>query len=227
MAHYSLCAEEFAQNDPVSINDAKRRIDWPKWKEAIDKEYSALIKNGTWILSDLPPGRKSISCKWTFKLKHKANGEIEKYKARLVARGFTQEKGFDYEETYSSTAKTTTFRVLMSVANHFGYHIEQMDVRSAFLSGYLSEEMYMDEPPGFEKDKPKVCKLIKSLYGLKQASRVWYERFHEFMVKIGFKTCESDRCLYVKIEHGSIHFALCGRFVASIEQHASNKYNQT
>jgi len=208
LTSYSLSAQEFVQDDPVSINDAKRRADWPKWKEAIDKEYNALIKNGTWILSDLPPGRKSISCKWTFKLKYKADGEVDKHKARLVARGFTQEQGFDYEETYSPTAKTTTFRVLMSVANHFGYHVEQMDVKSAFLNGHLNEEIYMDQPLGFEKEQPKVCKLIKSLYGLKQASRVWYERFNKFMEKIGFKRCESDQCLYVKIDHGIIRYIL-------------------
>lgn len=170
--HFSLCAQEFVQNDPVTINDAKRRIDWLEWKDAIDKEYSALIKNGTWILSDLPPGRKPISCKWTFKLKYKANGDIDKYKARLVARGFTQKKGFDYGETYSPTAKLTTFRIVMSVANHFGYHVEHMDVNSAFLNGNLSEEIYMKQPEGFVQDETKVCKLIKSLYGLKQASRV-------------------------------------------------------
>lgn len=121
------------------------------------------MKNGTWTLCDLPPGRKPISCKWTFKLKHKANGEVDKHKARLVARGFTQKKGFDYEETYSPTAKLTTFRTLMAIANHFGYHVEQMDVNSAFLNGNLSEEIYMTQPEGFVKDKTKVCKLIKSL----------------------------------------------------------------
>lgn len=208
LEHYSLTAQEYVQNDPISISDAKGRVDWPKWKEAMEKEYSALIDNGTWVLTDLPPGRKTISCKWTFKLKFKADGTVDKHKARLVARGFTQEKGFDFEETYSPTAKYTTFRVLMSIANQFGYFVEQMDVKSAFLNGRLSEDIYMDQPTGFETEKPKVCKLIKSIYGLKQASRVWNETFHKFMVEINFKRCESDHCLYVKIYDDIVIFVL-------------------
>lgn len=207
-AHYSLTAENFVHNDPVTVADARRRDDWKNWKEAIDMEYNSLIKNGTWILCDLPPGRKPVSCKWTFKLKRKANGEVDKYKARLVARGFTQEKGFDYSETYLPTAKLTTFRVLMSVANHFGLYIGQMDVNSAFLNGELKEEIYMDQPDGFVKDKTKVCKLIKSLYGLKQASRVWYQRFDEFITRGGFRRCEADHCLYTKFEDGNIQYIL-------------------
>lgn len=147
VTHYSLNAETFIQNDPVSIFDARQRNDWESWKTAINKEYESLIKNGTWTLCDLPQGRKAISCKCTFKLKYKANGDVDKYKARLVARGFTQEKGFDYSETYSPTAKLTTFRVLMAVANHFGYYIGQMDVNSAFLNGELQEEI-LYEPTG-------------------------------------------------------------------------------
>lgn len=141
-------------------------------------------------------------------MKFKANGDVDKYKARLVGRGFTQEKGFDYEETYSPTARYTTFRVLMSVANQFGYFVDQTDVKSAFLNGHLIEEIYMDQPIGFEKEKPKVCKLIKSLYGLKQPSRVWNETFHNFMVQINFKRCESDHCLYVRIENGVVLYIL-------------------
>lgn len=208
VAHYSLNAETFIQNDPVSISGAQQRHDWNNWKDAIDAEYKALTKNGTWILCDLPPGRNPISCKWTFKLKRKANGDVDKYKARLVARGFTQEKGFDYSETYSPTAKLTTFRVLMATANHFGYYIGQMDVNSAFLNGELKEEIYMQQPEGFIKDKSKVCKLIKSLYGLKQASRVWYQRFDEFIIRKGFKRCESDQCLYTKFENNDVQYIL-------------------
>lgn len=208
VAHYSLNAETFIQNDPVSISDAQQRSDWNSWKVAIEAEYKALIKNGTWTLCDLPQGRKSISCKWTFKLKYKANGDVDKYKARLVARGFTQEKGFDYSETYSPTAKLTTFRVLMALVNHYGYYIGQMDVNSAFLNGELEEEIYMQQPEGFIKDTTKVCKLIKSLYGLKQASRVWNQRFNEFIVRKGFKRCEADQCLYTKFENGNVQYIL-------------------
>lgn len=129
--HYALSAQRFAQSDPVSMQDAMNSNDWSQWKVAVNDEV--LIKNQTWILCDLPPGCKAISSKWVFKKKLKANGDIEKYKARFVARGFSQEKGFDFTETYSPTAKLTTFRTLMSVANHFDYFVHQMDVKCAFL----------------------------------------------------------------------------------------------
>lgn len=207
-AHFALSAQQYVQDDPVSIADAKQRPDWPNWKRAIDEEYSSLIKSGTWSLCNLPKGRRTISCKWVFKLKHKANGEIDKYKARLVARGFTQEKGFDYNETYSPTAKLTTFRVLMAIANHFGYHVHQMDVKCAFLNGQLKEEIYMNQPEGFKDGTWQVCKLRRSLYGLKQASRMWNERFNQFMLRIGFKGCLSDYCLYVRVTNGIACYVL-------------------
>lgn len=158
-AHCALSAQGYVQNDPIPIAEAKQQPDWPQWKHAIDDEYASLIKNRTWSLCELPKGRKTISSKWVFKLKHKSNGEINKYKARLVARGFRQEKGFDYNETYSPTAKLTTLRVLLVLAVHFDYHVHQMDVKCAFLNGHLKEEIYMNQPEGFENGTSKVCKL--------------------------------------------------------------------
>lgn len=207
-AGFALSAEEFVQNDPVTMNDAKKRADWPKWKKAIDDEFSSLKKNGTWSLCELPAGRKAVTCKWVFKLKYKSNGNIDKYKARLVARGFSQEKGFDYNETYSPTAKLTTFRVLLSIANHFGYFVHQMDVKCAFLNGQLREDIYMTQPEGFSENNTMVCKLNKSLYGLKQASRMWNERFNQFMIEIGFNRSESDHCLYIKFVENIICYVL-------------------
>lgn len=207
-ASFALNAEEFVQGDPDSIAEAKQRGDWPMWQKAINEEYSSLLKNDTWILCELPPGRKAITCKWVFKLKRKANGDFDKYKARLVARGFSQEKGFDYNETYSPTAKLTTFRILLAIAVHHGYLVHQMDVKCAFLNGLLNEEIYMQQPDGFQKGTSKVCKLNRSLYGLKQASRMWNERFNEFIVKLGFKRCLSDQCLYIKNEKGDVCYIL-------------------
>lgn len=208
VAHFALSAQCFVDNDPISLRDARERSDWLQWKNAVESEYASLIHNKTWVLCKLPPNRKTISCKWVFKLKRKANGDIEKYKARLVARGFTQEKGFDFNETYSPTARLTTFRVLMSMANHFGYFVHQMDVKCAFLNGSIQEEIYMEQPEGFVKDNSLVCKLERSLYGLKQASRMWNERFHGFMLTIGFKRCESDNCLYTKFDGKTVAFVL-------------------
>ena len=116
------------------------------------------------MLCDLPKGRETISNKWAFKLKLKANGEVDKYKARLVARGFTQEKGFDFNETYSPTVKRPTLRVFMTIAVQFGLHVHQMDMKCAILNGQLEEEIFMQQPKGFEDGTSKVCKLQKSLY---------------------------------------------------------------
>lgn len=185
------------------MNEAMKRHEWPQWKDAIRDEYNSLMKNGTWILVDLPKGRKPIACKWVFKLKRKADGAIDKYKARLVAKGYSQQSGFDYNETYAPVAKLTTLRVILSIANHMDMDmlIHQMDVISAFLNGSLSEEIYMQQPEGFRKDE-RVCKLIKAIYGLKQASRMWYEEFNAFIMSIGFKKCGSDQYLYIRIFGG-------------------------
>lgn len=199
--HCALTAEQFVEEDPKNMEGAKRRSDWQNWKEAVDAEYNALIKNNTWTECELPKGRHAISCKWVFKLKRNAHGEVDKYKARLVARGFTQREGFDYEETYSPVAKLTTLRIMLSVANHFDLHVQQMDVKSAFLNGNLREEIYMHRPEGFKNDN-LVLKLNKAIYGLKRASRMWNESFNNFMRRIGFGRCASDRCLYTKNENG-------------------------
>lgn len=200
--HYALSAEQFVDGDPVSMKEAMARADRSEWKKAIDCEYDALIKNGTWTECDLLKNRQAISCKWVFKLKRTAHGEIDKYKARLVARGFTQKEGFDYEETYTPVVKLTTLRILLSVANHMSMHIHQMDVKSAFLNGELREEIYMHRPEGFKEDG-RVLKLKRALYGLKQASRMWNESFNGFMIGAGFRRCDSDRCLYVKNDDGT------------------------
>lgn len=109
---FALCAQQFVENDPQSIEEAKQREDWPEWQKSIETEYESLIKNETWSLCDLPKNRKAISGKWVFKLKRKFNGEVDKYKARFVAKGFSQKQGFDFNETYAPVAKLPTLRIL-------------------------------------------------------------------------------------------------------------------
>lgn len=196
-AHFALSAMEFVEDDPLSISEAKQRSDWKEWQKAINEEYDSLKKNNTWTECVLPVGRKAISCKWVFKLKRKSDGDIDKYKARLVAMGFSQTQGFDYNETYAPVAKLTTLRILLSIAAQMDLKVHQMDVKGAFLNGDLSEEIFMELPEGFKKGNT-VCKLNKSLYGLKQASFSWNQKFNQFMLGIGFKRCMKDRCLYVK-----------------------------
>jgi hypothetical protein len=143
----------------------------PLLQSAMHEEFQALIKNKTWHLIPPRPGLNIIDCKWIFKLKHKVDGSINRYKARLVAKGFKQQYGVDYDNTFSSVVKPTTIRLLLSLAISRGWSLRQIDIQNAFLHGHLEEAVYMKQPPGFvySAHLTYICKLDKSLYGLKQA----------------------------------------------------------
>jgi hypothetical protein len=143
------------------------------WMAAMESEYQALLDNKTWFLCPRPSNRNVIHNKWVFKLKQKPDGSIERYKARLVAKGFEQRNGIDYTETFSPVIKPATARLLLAIAVQYNWPIKQLDVFNAFLHGYLTEEVFMEQLQGFvDKDQPDaVCLLQKALYGLKQAPR--------------------------------------------------------
>jgi hypothetical protein len=178
----------------------------PKWKSAMVEEMEALQKNSTWDLVELPEGKKAIGCKWVFTVKHKADGSVESYKARLVAKGYTQTYGIDYHETFAPVAKINTIRVLLSLAANLDWPLQQFDVKNSFLHGELEEEVYMDLPPGFTTvfDVGKVCKLNKSLYGLKQSPRAWFGKFSQSMKNYGFKQSQADHTLFLKCDRGKL-----------------------
>jgi hypothetical protein len=159
-------------------------------------ELASIHKNGTWELVNLPPDRKPVKCKWVYKLKQDSNGNVVRYKARLVAKGFSQTEGIDYQETFAPVVKYTTIRTMLALAAEKDWELHQMDVNSAFLYGDLDEEIYMDQPEGF-KDGDQVCHLRKSLYGLKQASRVWYGKLDSFLRSLGFERSFADYSLYI------------------------------
>ena len=172
---FALMTKVLATYDHISYAKAKGK---PEWEQAMTVEYDSLIKNKTWTLVPLPPGKNLVGCKWIYKTKFTSDGHIEKHKARLVAKGFSQREGVDYNETFAPVAKMNTIRTILSLAASYKWEIHQMDVKSVFLNGNLSEEIYMQQPPGFitSETSSLVCKLHKSLYGLKQAPRAWYEK---------------------------------------------------
>ena len=139
------------------------------WKQAMQEEIQALHDNGTWTLVPYHSSMNLVGSRWVYKIKRRADGSIERYKARLVARGFTQQEGIDYSETFSPVIKPTTVQLVLTIAISNGWSLHQLDVHNAFLNGILQEEVYMDQPPGFvHSDFPThVCRLHKSLYGLK------------------------------------------------------------
>ena len=155
-------------NEPQSFDEAVNKV---QWKNAMEAEFDALVRNDTWTLMELPLDKDVIGTKWIYKIKYKSDGSIDKHKARLVAKGYAQQEGIDYTETFAPVAKMDTIRTVLVVAAQHGWIIYQMDVKSAFLNGYVDEEIYVEQPQGFEiaGKENKVYKLKKALYGLKQA----------------------------------------------------------
>ncbi|KAL0559508.1 hypothetical protein IC582_004121 [Cucumis melo] len=163
------------------------------------EEMKAFEKNRTWKICALPKGHKTIGCKWVFSLKYKAHGTLDRHKARLVAKGFTQTYGIDYSETFSPVAKLNTIRVLLFVAVNKDWPLYQLDVKNVFLNEDPVEEVYMSPPLGFEAQfGQQVCKLQKSLYGLKQSLRAWFDRFTTFVKSQGYSQGHFDQTLFTK-----------------------------
>src|SRR3954449_9399525 len=171
-------------------------------------ELGSMSENQVWTFVDPPSDRKAVECKWIFKKKMDADGNVTVYKARLVAKGFRQVQGVDYDETLSPVAMFKSIRILLAIAAYHDYEIWQMDVKTAFLNGNIEEEFYMMQPEAFvdPRNAGKVCKLQRSIYGLKQASRSWNLLFDEVIKAFGFVQNIEEFCVYKKLSGSSVAF---------------------
>ncbi|GJU94803.1 retrotransposon protein, putative, ty1-copia subclass [Tanacetum coccineum] len=176
----------------------------------MNAKMQSMKDNQVWCLVDLPPNCKTVGIKWLFKKKTDMDDIIHTYKTRLVAKGYTQTYEVYYEETFSPVANIRAIRILIAIAAFYDYEIWQMDVKTAFLNGYLNEDIYMVQPEGFvDPNHPrKVCKLQRSIYGLKQASRSWNKRFDEEIKRFGFAQNLDEPCVYQKASGSNVTFLI-------------------
>jgi transposase InsO family protein len=192
-------AEGGALPEPRNLKEALMGRERAEWLAACKRELRSLREHGTWELTQLPRGRKAIGTKWVFRRKLEADGTT-RYKARLVAQGFSQREGVDYNETFAPVLHYKTLRVFLALVAVLDLELKHLDVETAFLNAKVKEEIYVRQPEGFEEvDFDLVCKLIKSLYGIKQAPHEWHEDFDQSIISLGYRRCQSDTCVYVKI----------------------------
>lgn len=187
-------------DEPITIDEALNGPNAKEWSIATKSEIDSLKQNKTWDLVDPPNDKNIVGCKWVFKHKRDENGDIQRFKARLVAQGYSQKPGIDYDEVFAPVARYNSIRSILAIVNEFDLELHQMDVKTAFLHGELDEEIYMAQPEGFvdENNPEKVCKLRKSLYGLKQAARCWNQALHKFLIESDYIQSNADPCIYIK-----------------------------
>jgi hypothetical protein len=185
-------------DEPQSLEEALSGPEKEKWEEGWKSEMKSQEENRTWEIVNMPRGRKLVDCKYIFKKKRDSEGNVSKYKVRLVARGFTQVHGVDYHDTFAPVLKFCSLRMLLAIAAKRDMEVHQMDVEVAFLNGELDEEIYMKPPDGLEVPAGKVLRLKKSLYGLKQAPLCWNKRIDDFLLNQGFRRLISDTAVYTK-----------------------------
>ena len=190
-AHFAFC-------DPITVKDALTSPDYKQWEKAMQSEMDALKEQRAWTLCLRPKNKNVIQNRWIFKTKYRPDGSIEKHKARLVAKGFTQQYGRDYGETFSPVVRFDTVRLLLSIIQAKNLKAKQIDIVGAYLYGSLEEEIYMEEPECFKTTRTgnTVCKLKKSLYGLKQSARQWNRKFTDALRSLGLEAAASDPCLF-------------------------------
>ncbi|GJR26393.1 putative ribonuclease H-like domain-containing protein [Tanacetum coccineum] len=192
-----------SQMEPKKVIQA---LEDPSWIEAMQEELLQFQLQKVWTLVNLPNGKRAIGTKWVFRNKKDERGIVVRNKARLVAQGYTQEEGIDYDEVFAPVARIEAIRLFLAYASFMGFIVYQMDVKSAFLYGTIEEEVYVCQPPGFEDPQfpDKVYKVEKALYGLHQAPRAWYETLSTYLIENGFRRGTIDKTLFIKKDKGDI-----------------------
>lgn len=239
---YQVTAEEVLRDpidydpqEPSNYRRARASPQFPKWMEAMLEELASLSENDTWTLVPRPLHRKVLGGKWVYKLKRGPGGEIQRYKARWVVRGFEQRYGIDFNETFAAVVKPMTYKALFAIAARNNWEIEQMDVKTAFLYGTLDKEVYVEMPTGHEEPN-MVCKLNKALYGLKQAPRVWFKTLTDFLESLGFQAIPEDPNVYRNKETGLyvaiyvddlLIFGADKPAIATLKKNLSNRFHMS
>lgn len=204
---YLFKAGEFPdieEKEPTSYQDATLGKNADAWKTAMDEEIKALMKNDTWSLTQPPTGTAILSNRWVYKVKRKADGTIDRYRARLVAKGYLQQEDINYFETFSPVVRYESVRAILAIAAIKGMKTVQFDVKTAFLNGELEEEVYKYQPEGYNDKSGRVCKLKKGLYGLKQRARCWNRKLSKELTKIGMVSTKSDPCVFINSDRQTI-----------------------
>jgi hypothetical protein len=225
--HYTHHSETDLPVEPKSFQEAMHGEDADEWTKAMRAEQDALLDHNTWTLVKRPAGRNVIAGKWIYKVKLAADGSVDKYKARYVAKGFSQIEGLDYHETFAPTCKPETFRLILALAAQKQLYLGQLDVKAAYLHSPIDEEIFPEQPDGFQNGQGLVCRLNKSIYGLKQAAKNWYQELASFLLSQGFTRSRNDYCLFVKADQsGNQTYVLswvddlivCGRDEQTVQQ---------
>ena len=194
-SNYSLVASH--SEDPTSYEEAMASVESSQWRDAIQEEIASLLENETWETVDPPPGVRILGGRYVFKKKLGLNGEVLRYKARWVAKGYLQREGIDYLETTANVVRMEAWRILVAISTIYDFDIEQMDVVTAFLNGKIDVELYMDQPTGYG-EKGKVCRMLRTLYGLKQSGNIWCTELETQLATMGFTPLISDQCVYIR-----------------------------
>lgn len=198
----NMCIEDVTDEE-ISLTDAVTGPEKEQWLKAIGEEIKSFIDNDTWELVERPQVGTVVKNKWVFKKKYNSNGEV-RYRARLVAKGFTQKKGQDYDETFSPVLRYSTLRLLLALSVKLNLSMNHLDVPTAFLNGFIKEKVFMEIPECayFPDCNNRVLKLKRAIYGLKQSARAWYTRVEESLLDLGYEKSKYEPCLFIKYEKG-------------------------